>query len=134
VRRAAVARTTSSRLALRLALLPIIAVLPGASLAVHAYGVNSPTGIVPGFLAVAGAIEAETYRAEGCYANPARRKTLIDRLRHGQVIAGEEVRFRRKGGREITVLLSLCPVDENGTPFLEGQFVDISHRASAGAA
>jgi PAS domain S-box-containing protein len=79
-------------------------------------------------------VEAKTYRAEGCYANPADRKMLIDRLRNGEVIESQEVLFRRKDGRDIPVLLSLCRVDEGGTMYLEGQFVDISHRTSVNAA
>jgi PAS domain S-box-containing protein len=85
-------------------------------------------------LGYASVLEAKTYRAEAAYADPADRKILVDRLRREPALTNVEVRFRRKDGREIAVLLNLCRLDEPDGAYLVGQFVDISDRKRLEAA
>ncbi len=65
------------------------------------------------------------------FVDPTRRRALLERLGRGESIANEEVRFRRKDGRLIWVLMHAVRVGEGSAAVFEGQILDITERQEA---
>jgi PAS domain S-box-containing protein len=82
-------------------------------------------------LGYASALDVKTRHASSFYADPSDRDLVLQRLAREDVLANVKVRFRRKDGREIPVLLNISRTSDLGETYLEGQFVDLGDDAEA---
>lgn len=82
-------------------------------------------------LGYASALDAKTRHASTFYADPSDREIVLDRLGREDTLANVRVRFRRKDGRDIPVLLNVIRTTDLGETYLEGQFLDLSEDAAA---
>jgi PAS domain-containing protein len=82
-------------------------------------------------LGYASALDAKTRHASTFYANPSDREIVRDRLAREDALANVRVRFRRKDGRHIPILLNIIRTSDLGETYLEGQFLDLSDDEAA---
>jgi PAS domain S-box-containing protein len=80
-------------------------------------------------LGYASALDAKTRHASSFYADARDRDIVLERLAREDALVNVRIRFRRKDGREIPVLLNIIRTSDLGETYLEGQFLDLSeHR------
>ena len=75
--------------------------------------------------------EALGDRVRSFYWDSAAQAPLVERLARGEVLINEEVRFRRKDGQPIWVLMSARRVGDGPDAAFEGQIIDITERKIA---
>jgi PAS domain S-box-containing protein len=59
---------------------------------------------------------------------------VLERLAREDALVNVRIRFRRKDGREIPVLLNIIRTSDLGETYLEGQFLDLSEDDTAESA
>ncbi|HEX5484084.1 MAG TPA: PAS domain S-box protein, partial [Terriglobia bacterium] len=75
--------------------------------------------------------ELMSHPAADFYFDPADRAALLAELCEARSLIHREMRFKRKDGRPVWVLLNVSFVEELGTPVLEGSAIDITERKEA---
>ena len=75
--------------------------------------------------------EALGDRVRSFYWDSTAQAPLVERLARGEVLVNEEVRFRRKDGQPIWVLMSARRVGDGPEAVFEGQIIDITERKTA---